>query len=205
MLVGHTFRQLKPKTSSHPYSGRIPVDFTYQWRTLSSMVTKTKAGSTSTTNNPPSTASDVLSNNSSSSSDSRISPHENGIVTDQLRVTNSCVERIRALSSKRQEPSYLRVFVDAGGCSGFQYKFDMTEDSKEPVDPVEDVVFQSSNGARLVVDLGSLDFIKGSTIDFVQEMIKSSFAVVNNPQSESACGCGSSFAIKKFQSNPALD
>jgi iron-sulfur cluster assembly 2 len=47
--------------------------------------------------------------------------------------------------------------------------------------------------------------VKGSTIDFVQEMIRSSFAIVNNPQSESACGCGSSFAVKNFSQNPALD
>jgi len=47
--------------------------------------------------------------------------------------------------------------------------------------------------------------LKGSTISYVKEMIRSCFAVVSNPQSESACGCGSSFAVKKFESNPALD
>jgi iron-sulfur cluster assembly accessory protein len=138
----------------------------------------------------------------STSSSSSLS--QNAIVTDDLSITSACLQRIRSLAAKRQDPSYLRVFVDAGGCSGFQYKFDITEDKDEPVDPVEDVVFES-DGARVVVDAASLDFIKGSTIDFVQEMIKSSFAVVDNPQSESACGCGSSFAVKKFQSNPALD
>ena len=129
---------------------------------------------------------------------------QSAIVTDELCVSKSCIQRIRALAAKRQDPCYLRVFVDAGGCSGFQYKFDITHDKDEPVDPVEDVVFES-DGARVVVDVASLDFLKGSTIDFVQEMIKSSFAVVDNPQSESACGCGSSFALKNFQSNPAHD
>ena len=160
-----------------------------------SMITKTTAGSISIGDAP----SKFPGSTSSSSSLPR-----NAIVTDNLSVTSSCIQRIRALAAKRQGPSYLRVFVDAGGCSGFQYKFDITEDKDEPIDPVEDIVFES-DGARVVVDAASLDFIKGSTIDFVQEMIKSSFAVVDNPQSESACGCGSSFAVKKFQSNPAKD
>lgn len=60
-------------------------------------------------------------------------------------------------------------------------------------------------GSKVVVDEGSFELIRGATVDFVQEMIRSSFAVVNNPQSESACGCGSSFAVKNFSSNPALD
>lgn len=57
----------------------------------------------------------------------------------------------------------------------------------------------------VVIDNTSFELVKGSTVDFVQEMIRSSFAVVNNPQSESACGCGSSFAVKNFANNPALD
>lgn len=126
---------------------------------------------------------------------------------NQLYVTDSCIQRIQSLAEKRQETLnevYLRVYVDAGGCSGFQYKFEMTRDSEEAVDPQEDKVF-SRQDCRVVVDEDSLKLIEGSTIDFVQEMIKSGFAVINNPQSESACGCGSSFAIKNFEVNPALD
>jgi iron-sulfur cluster assembly 2 len=63
----------------------------------------------------------------------------------------------------------------------------------------------SKSGVNVVVDSSSFELIKGSTIDYTQEMIRSSFAVVNNPQSESACGCGSSFAVKTFAKNPALD
>ncbi|RYH18838.1 hypothetical protein EON65_26825 [archaeon] len=59
--------------------------------------------------------------------------------------------------------------------------------------------------ARVVVDSSSFELVKGATVDYVQEMIRSSFAVLNNPQSESACGCGSSFAVKNFASNPAKD
>ncbi len=55
------------------------------------------------------------------------------------------------------------------------------------------------------MDSTSLGLIAGSTVDYVEEMMKSAFAVINNPKSESACGCGSSFAVKNFASNPALD
>jgi iron-sulfur cluster assembly 2 len=127
-----------------------------------------------------------------------------GLVTDDLIITQICIERIKQLASRRQDACYLRVYVDAGGCSGFQYKFDLTMDKDEPVDPNTDIVFETE-GARVVVDSASLEYIKGSTVDFVQEMIKSSFAIVDNPKSESACGCGSSFALKNFKSNPAID
>lgn len=140
------------------------------------------------------------------------STHNNNV--DDLTITASCVARIKQLASQRQNPQsiYLRLYVDAGGCSGFQYKFlllseDETSDDDEEdgaIDPEEDIVY-SIDGARLVIDQTSLELLRGSTIDYVQEMIRSSFAVVNNPNSESACGCGSSFAVKKFQANPALD
>ena len=117
---------------------------------------------------------------------------------------------------------YLRLYVDAGGgCSGFQYKFLLLSEEEDgggdssnggdgeggedgTIDPEEDVVFVR-DGMRVVVDQTSLDLLRGSTIDYVSEMIRSSFAVVGNPQSESACGCGSSFAVKNFESNPAMD
>lgn len=135
---------------------------------------------------------------------------------DDLTITQSCIARIQQLASQRPNPTsiYLRLYVDAGGCSGFQYKFLLlSEDDTNPstndeedgtIDPEEDVVY-NINGSRLVIDQTSLELLRGSTIDYVQEMIRSSFAVVNNPNSESACGCGSSFAVKKFEANPALD
>lgn len=74
----------------------------------------------------------------------------------------------------------------------------------EPHNVDEDLTFEK-DGAKVVIDQSSFELVKGSTVDFVQEMIRSSFAVVNNPQSESACGCGSSFAAKSFSLNPAID
>ena len=124
---------------------------------------------------------------------------------DQLIVTDRCWNRILALANKKQqslEDVYLRVFVDAGGCSGFTYQFEL---DSEPIEEDEDVVFQGPQHARVVIDQSSLELLQGSTIDYVQEMIKSSFEVRDNPQSESACGCGSSFALKNFAANPAMD
>jgi iron-sulfur cluster assembly accessory protein len=137
------------------------------------------------------------------------SDNSNSVVTEDLAITDSCFKRIESLASKRGslDELYLRVYVDAGGCSGFQYKFELTLDKDEAVDlEGEDICYtDADSGARVVIDQSSLDLLRGSKIDFVQEMIKSSFAVVDNPQSESACGCGSSFAVKNFTSNPALD
>lgn len=141
---------------------------------------------------------------------------ETNVEEGAIAITASCAARIRQLASTRPNPDavYLRLYVDAGGCSGFQYKFlllsednDAPEDDDEEdgtIDPEEDIIFVK-DGMRVVVDQTSLDLLEGSTIDYVQEMIRSSFAVVANPQSESACGCGSSFAVKNFEANPALD
>ena len=125
---------------------------------------------------------------------------------ESLIVTKACAKRIKSLQAAQgKNDMNLRVLVDAGGCSGFQYVFNM-EDPNEASDEASegDLVF-SRDGAKVVVDPGSFEFIKGATIDFEQEMIRSAFAVVNNPQSESACGCGSSFALKSFEAAPAID
>lgn len=58
---------------------------------------------------------------------------------------------------------------------------------------------------KVAVDESSFDLVQGATIDYESDMMRSAFVVVNNPQSETACGCGSSFAIKNFELNPALD
>jgi iron-sulfur cluster assembly accessory protein len=132
-----------------------------------------------------------------------IEPNSAGVL-----VTNSCFKQIRNLASKKQKPLdelYLRVFVDSGGCSGFSYAFEISDEALESDDVVFSEPGEDGQVARVVVDESSLEYIRGSSIDYVQEMIKSSFTVKDNPLSESACGCGSSFAVKNFSSNPALD
>ena len=147
-----------------------------------------------------------------------------------VTVTDACYQRIHYLINQKNKKQnmkeeeeveveveengskvqhYLRVFVDAGGCSGFTYQFELDTDTN--LNPHDDVVYtepstkSTETAARVVIDRGSLKLLAGSKIDYVQEMIKSTFEVRENPQSESACGCGSSFAIKNFSSNPALD
>ena len=90
----------------------------------------------------------------------------------------------------RQEPAgtMLRVSVAGGGCSGFQYKFD-TERAKAD----DDVVIERA-GATVLIDPVSLNYMAGSEIDFVDDLIGSSFKI-NNPKATASCGCGTSFAL----------
>ncbi|XP_074852887.1 iron-sulfur cluster assembly 2 homolog, mitochondrial isoform X2 [Carettochelys insculpta] len=99
------------------------------------------------------------------------------------------------LSKKRlleiiEGSEFLRLQVEGGGCSGFQYKF-----SLDTIIKPDDRVFEQG-GARVVVDVDSLAFVKGAMVDFSQELIRNSFQVVSNPQAERGCSCGTSFSIK---------
>ena len=120
---------------------------------------------------------------------------------DVVILTASAAKRIAQLEADGA-PARLRLQIDGGGCSGFEYKFGV-ERADAPTDE-DDHVF-TRDASSVVVDDSSLEFVRGATIDFQQEMIRSAFAVVDNPNSESACGCGSSFALKNFESNPAID
>ncbi|XP_066468164.1 iron-sulfur cluster assembly 2 homolog, mitochondrial isoform X2 [Tiliqua scincoides] len=105
----------------------------------------------------------------------------------QIHLSASCVKRLLEIAEGSE---FLRLQVEGGGCSGFQYKF-----SLDTVVNSDDRVFEQ-DGARVVVDLDSLNFVKGAMVDFNQELIRSSFQVVNNPQAEQGCSCGSSFSVK---------
>jgi iron-sulfur cluster assembly accessory protein len=82
----------------------------------------------------------------------------------------------------------LRVSVEGGGCSGFQYKFDM-----ERAQAADDLVIKQ-DGAVVLIDQVSLGYLAGSEIDFVDDLIGASFKI-NNPQATSSCGCGTSFSL----------
>jgi iron-sulfur cluster assembly accessory protein len=113
---------------------------------------------------------------------------------DSIIITPSCVKKILDLRHTADNPKLkLRIGVDSGGCSGFQYEFKMDDDDLQSDDKVV-----CMDGSEIVVDMVSWGFIEGSTVDYEQVMMHSAFTITDNPQSESACGCGSSFALKSF-------
>lgn len=117
----------------------------------------------------------------------------------QLQITSNCVARLKDLRSKRGKEVVLRVTVDGGGCSGFQYAFELEDWDTAPDPqtlPSEEDVLIEKDGAAVIVDNLSLNYIAGAKVDFVEEMISSSFRVTDNPNSESSCGCGVSFSPK---------
>ena len=105
-----------------------------------------------------------------------------------LTLTESAASRVDAIARKQGKPAILRLSVEGGGCSGFQYKFDLTDHAES-----DDSVSETS-GVRLVTDPVSLELVAGSTVDFVESLGGAAFKV-ENPNAASGCGCGSSFAV----------
>ncbi len=103
-------------------------------------------------------------------------------------VTESAAKRIAFLAAKEAKPVMMRVAVQGGGCSGFQYNFSFEEQRND-----DDLVIER-NGAQVLVDATSLELLKGSELDYVEEMVGSSFQV-KNPNATSSCGCGNSFSV----------
>ena len=103
-------------------------------------------------------------------------------------VTDRAAKKIGEILGREAAGTMLRVSVEGGGCSGFQYKFD-TEKSRAD----DDIVIEKG-GATVLIDPVSLNYMAGSEIDFVDDLIGSSFKV-NNPQATASCGCGTSFAL----------
>ena len=102
-------------------------------------------------------------------------------------VSNNAIKRIEEIALKKGQ-KYFSISVDGGGCQGFSYKFDFDQNLKK-----NDKVFKFSK-IQVVIDPISLGFLKGSQLDFVNDMIGSYFKI-SNPNASSTCGCGTSFSI----------
>lgn len=110
------------------------------------------------------------------------------MTTTDVTLSESAAQRIRAIGQAEGRPVMLRVAVEGGGCSGFQYQFDLVEAAEADDLKVE------RDGAAALVDVVSMALLKGSEIDFVDELAGAEFRI-RNPNAKSSCGCGVSFSI----------
>ena len=111
-----------------------------------------------------------------------------GLAPDAVTITPRAAARIRKILSKEGEASMLRVAVNGGGCSGFSYAFDIEQAGSD-----DDLVLDAE-GRKVLIDAVSLEYLKGSRIDFVDDLIGQSFKI-ENPNATASCGCGTSFAV----------
>ena len=100
----------------------------------------------------------------------------------------NAAKRVAAIAAKQGKPAMLRLSVEGGGCSGFQYRFGLDET------PALDDTVSETDGVRLLVDAVSLDLVSGCVVDYVESLGGSAFQV-SNPNAASGCGCGSSFSV----------
>ena len=105
-----------------------------------------------------------------------------------VTVTERAAKRINEIVANEREGTHLRVSVEGGGCSGFQYRFDLVTEKKG------DDVLVEKDGALVLIDPISMGFLRGSEIDFVDELIGAAFQV-RNPNAIASCGCGTSFSV----------
>ena len=105
-----------------------------------------------------------------------------------LTLTPAAARRVAWIAERQAKPAILRLAVEGGGCSGFQYSFGLADG------PEGDDVVSETDGVRLVVDEMSLDLVRGASVDYVEELGGAAFKVAN-PVATSGCGCGSSFSI----------
>jgi len=103
------------------------------------------------------------------------------------RVTNRAFDRLAEINATLKNPKALRVAVEGGGCSGFQYLIELGQ-------PKDDDLILEKSGEKVLIDSVSLPFLTNSIIDFSDEIIGARF-IINNPNATSSCGCGTSFSL----------
>jgi iron-sulfur cluster insertion protein len=103
-------------------------------------------------------------------------------------LTSNAAKRVAWIAERQAKPAILRLAVDGGGCAGFTYKFELAEAAQA------DDTIAETDGVKLLVDPVSLDLVRGSAVDFVEDLGGAAFKVTN-PNAQSGCGCGSSFSV----------
>lgn len=106
----------------------------------------------------------------------------------EITLTPAAAARVSAIAERQGKPAILRLSVEGGGCSGFQYRFGLAETMED-----EDLVTET-DAVRLVVDPMSLDLVRGALVDYVESLGGAAFKV-ENPNAASGCGCGASFSV----------
>ena len=106
----------------------------------------------------------------------------------QITLTENAAKRVAWIAARQSRPAILRLAVDGGGCAGFTYKFELADG------PDNGDLVTETDGVKLVVDPLSLELVKGSAVDFVEDLGGAAFRVTN-PNAQSGCGCGSSFSV----------
>jgi iron-sulfur cluster assembly accessory protein len=106
----------------------------------------------------------------------------------KITLTENAAKRVAWIAGRQQKPAVLRLAVDGGGCAGFTYKFELAAGAQSGDEVAE------TDGVKLVVDPVSLELVKGSAVDFVEDLGGAAFRVTN-PNAQSGCGCGSSFSV----------
>jgi iron-sulfur cluster assembly accessory protein len=105
-----------------------------------------------------------------------------------IALSASAAARVAWIAQRQGTPAILRLMVEGGGCSGFQYRFGLAD-----AEEADDIIVET-DGVRLVVDSLSLDLVRGGTVDFVDNLGGAAFKV-ENPNATAGCGCGTSFSV----------
>jgi iron-sulfur cluster assembly accessory protein len=106
----------------------------------------------------------------------------------EIGLTPAAAARVAAIAERQGKPAMLRLAVEGGGCSGFQYRFGLADGIES-----EDTIVET-DGVKLLVDAVSLDLVRGAQVDFVESLGGAAFRV-DNPNATAGCGCGSSFSV----------
>lgn len=107
-----------------------------------------------------------------------------------VTVTNAAFKKIRQIQLEENSISPLRVFVQGGGCSGFQYGFTFEEECQKDTD----FVIEDNLGTKVYVDAMSMNLLNGAEIDYKKDLMSEQF-IIRNPNVSTTCGCGSSFSV----------